>query len=364
MIAKNNKRFVFFIGSLEEGGAERVLTNIAEYTAASLPVTVLLYHDREVFYKLGEKVEIKTVTKETKSNNPLKNIIWIRKYLKENALIFVSFLTVFNIIAILSCLGTGIPLIVSERSDPYRAPESRVIRIARNILYNFVDLMVVQTNKSKAYFNKKIQKKTVIIKNPVDVDVFKGKGTTSKKNHSIITVGRLMPVKNQMMIIRAFSQIMDKIEPYTLDIYGDGPLQTRLQEYISDNNLDGRVFLRGSKKDIFPVYASADLFVLSSNYEGMPNALIEAMCIGVPVISTKVSGACELIRDGFNGRLIEVGDAEALADGMLDAIINYDKSLSMAQNALTLNDELSLENIMKQWQDCINKVLDKKHLKQ
>src|SRR5690606_28813897 len=139
--------------------------------------------------------------------NLAKNIRKIRKFVRDNADIVISFLSKFNIIMLLSTIGLKVPIIVSNRSDPHYEPKSFILRIFRNYLYNLASSIVTQTQSSKLYFPKKLQNKTYVIENPISINFPTGLGLNCKKEKKIITVGRLIRVKNQKMLIKAFSKI-------------------------------------------------------------------------------------------------------------------------------------------------------------
>ena len=122
-----------------------------------------------------------------------------------------------------------------------------------------------------------------------------------------------MKQKNQLLLLKAFKRVVSIRPEYTLTIYGEGPERSLLEKYILDNNMTNVVNLPGSVKNVYDKIADAEIFVMSSNFEGMPNALIEAMCLGLACVSTKVSGATDLIKDGVNGDLVDIGNEQSLS---------------------------------------------------
>ena len=166
-----------------------------------------------------------------------------------------------------------------------------------------------------------------------------------------------MPQKNQKMMIRAFADVLKIHSDYELVIYGDGPSEMDLKSLIAELGISANVSLPGNVKNLHNSIKSAEIFVLSSEYEGMPNALIEAMCLGLPAISTKVSGATDLIRHGQNGILVELDDQAGFTHAMLDLIENQELSAEISKNAVKLNEDLELSKIMNEWILFISKVL-------
>lgn len=350
-------RMVFFIGKLGNGGAERVISILTHHLAEKkIPVEIVLYYDEEPFYEIHPEVKITYVERETNSKNLLKSMLWLRHYFKRNSDIVVSFLAPFNMIALTALFGMGIPVIVADRNDPRYVPKSKILRIARDILYHLADVVVVQTQHNKSYFSSSLQKKCKIIYNPVDIQDKKGLALQTDKQHRIVSVARLMKQKNQLMMIDAFAQIKKEYPSYTLTIYGEGPFREELEKRIAELELSNSVLLPGRTQKVFESIADAELFVLSSDFEGMPNALIEAMCLGLPVISTKVSGATDLIQHEHNGLLVDVGDTEQMVEAMRRMISDSELSMKCAKNALDINDKLDVNNIIKEWLKCLETI--------
>lgn len=345
------KRFVFFIASLGKGGAERVVSTLTRKMAEEgHSVEILLYMDSTPFYETDSRVRISSVQRETKTNNILRNILWMRRYFERNADVVISFLAVFNILCILSLAFSKIPLIVADRSDPRQTPVNKLLRILRNFLYRFSDRVVVQTQNNKEYFSKAVQKKCDVIANPVDLGkISPGAAVKAKKENIIVTAGRLIKVKNHPLLIKAFAKIHKEFPEYSLVIYGEGNCRDELEKLISNLNLEKCVFLPGSEKNLYEKECSAELFVLSSDCEGMPNALLEAMCLGLPVVSTDVSGAPDIIENGVNGFLVPKGDLDGLTDSIRRMLEDSSIRRRCSENATELAQRLSVEKIYRQW---------------
>lgn len=351
------KRHIFFIGTLCNGGAERVVSILAGYMAKQgMDVEILTYYDREVSYELDPKVKLTAVETLTGSGNKLRNLMAIRKYFKKNAKVVISFLAPFNIMAIAANFGNGVPIIVADRNDPTKVPSNTVVRKLRDFLYRFATGVVVQTQKNKAYFSQAVQKKSRVIYNPINLKNNAGIALTTEKEKKIVTAGRLMPQKNQKMMIRAFETVHAKHPDYQLVIYGEGPSRDELEQLIEELGLTESVLLPGNMQNIHEHIKNAEIFVLSSDYEGMPNALIEAMCLGLPSISTKVSGATDLIKDHENGLLTDLDDQKQLEQAMLELIEEKELANKLAVNAAKLNEDLELSKIMQQWTEFIKEL--------
>lgn len=353
-----DKRFVIFNGTLMQGGAERVISILSKKMIENgMKVEILLYHDKPIFYEIDSKVKITTVEGETKSRNILRNILWLRRFFAENADIIISFLAPFNILALISHIGLKSKILVADRNDPRHVPSNFFIRKLRDALYCFADGVVLQTTHNQEYFSDQVKSKSVVIFNPIDLGEKAGLALRTSKEQKIVSVGRLMPQKNQVMLVNAFSRVYAEYPNYRLTIYGEGPYREELEKRIQKLGLSHSVDLPGSSTKVFDDIVSAQVFVLPSNYEGMPNALIEAMCLGLPCVSTKVSGATDLIRDGDNGSLIDVGDEDALYRRIKQLIEEEDLRKRYAYKATELNAELNVDKIMRQWMDYLSELM-------
>lgn len=346
-----NKRVLFFISSMEEGGAQRVVTLLVnELVNRNYDVEILKYFDTKEFYSIDNRVKVSSVIGNTKTNNILANLKYIHKYFKNNCDLIISFLAPFNIISLIANKGNNIPIVVADRNDPRRVPNKPYLRKLRNILYKDADRIVLQTNNNKEYFNEYVKRKSVVIENPIFLeDDLVGSGLKQEKQKIIVTVGRLEKQKNQIMLINSFNRIKRKYPEYKLMIYGEGSYREEIEKRIIELSLQEDVILCGRKENVEKYIGNAEIFVLSSDYEGMPNALIEAMCIGLPVISTKVSGANDLIQNGVNGFLVGINDENDLAD-KLDLLLCYESlRKQIAEKAHKIYNNLNVNTIIEKW---------------
>lgn len=340
---------ILTVTTLYKGGAERVVTNLANALVdKGHNVEVLLYKESKVGYPLDKRVTLKF--DKVGLTNPIAHIFWRRKYIKHrNPNIVISFLDQLNIINILALLGARTPIIVANRDDPRYSPHNPIVRIIRNFLFHFTDGIVVQNQHNLDYFSSRLRKKSTIIYNAVNMNGYENKAIISPKLNKIVWVGRLTKQKNPQMMIKAFYKFSKEHSDYRLYMYGDGVLRNELTELIHRYSLNDRVFLMGSVDNIFDCIVDAKLFVMTSNYEGMPNALLEAMCIGLPVISTKVAGATDVIKNGYNGFLIDQLDNNGLAT-LMDQLVNDPGMRSnLSINAVKLYSNLRSDVIVDKW---------------
>ena len=355
LITRN--KIVFFIGTLCNGGAERVVSILSSYLAKhEWDVDILMYYDEPIYYEVDKRIRIISLTKETNSKNLITNISWMRQYFKENACIVISFLTKFNILAIVAMIGIRIPIIVSERSDPKKS-QSSLLKLIRNLTYYRADAIVVQSQYAKNCLRKRVHEKTEIIYNPIDVNKYFKKRLLICKKKEIVSVGRLIPSKNYTMLIEAFSNVVSSLPNYKLIIYGEGECREQLEKQIAELRLQNKVFLPGNTKDVFEKMVYSDMFILASNYEGFSNSLLEAMCMGLPVISTKVAGSTEIIRNNENGILIDVGNKEQLIDSIKILANDKEKKEQLGEKAADVVRLVNTERIYERWISLINRVL-------
>ena len=208
-------------------------------------------------------------------------------------------------------------VVYSERGDPYDDEYSGILGKLRDYTIPRMDGLVFQSEGARDFFPDKVKDKSIVIHNSVNVPQDKYPIPIVREKR-IVNVGRLHPQKNQKLLIDAFGKIASSFPEYTLDIYGDGPLKEELQKQINSLGLTERIHLNVSRKDVWQCIYTASLFVLTSDYEGMPNALMEAMALGLPCIATdcRPGGARTLIEDEVNGYVMPQGKVDVLAERM------------------------------------------------
>ena len=176
---------------------------------------------------------------------------------------------------------------------------------------------LAQTEEQRLYFSKRVRKKVFVLPNPVYGGFFEEERIQHEKIRNIVSVGRLTEQKNFPLIIDAVIDLHSKYPDIRLDIYGDGELRDQLERYIREHGGSEYCHLRGRSSDLINVYGKCDAFVLPSDFEGMPNSLMEAMACAVPCISTDCeTGPSDLIESGRNGILIPVGSKEKMIEAL------------------------------------------------
>lgn len=350
---QKRQRIGFVIGEMGRGGAERVISILAnDYAKKGWTVDILMLLDNRCEYELHENVELKPICDKSKSG--IRQFpFWlheIRSYVKDNQPDrIVSFIARINIITLFSCLGLKQNIIVSERNDPAADGRSILVKLATYLLYPMADHVVFQTRWAQSCFPTTIHNKSVIIPNPISVTV----QASPEKKRKIVSVGRLDEQKNHEMLIRAFKRVHDFYPEYSLYIYGEGILREKLMAQIEQSHLSSAVFLPGSIANIHEEMADATMFVLSSNYEGLSNALLEAMMMGLPCISTNCAGSNEIIDNGKNGMIIPIKGEDALVETMCSLITNSDLARKIALGAEDKSLEYRTTSVVEKWQALI-----------
>lgn len=353
-------KIILSIGTLCAGGAERVVSNLSKPLADTFDeVIIVMWVKAPIFYQTDSRVRLECVESGAGSKNDFKRMKWFRSFIrKEKPNIVVSFLEPLNLRVLVSLIGLNVRTIVAERNDPHVINGNWLMDQIEKNIYRLSDGILVQTDTIKKFFDGSLEKKTTVIYNPVNIEerLIGTARSTSKKNR-IVSVARLMPQKNQKMLIRAFFDFYQKHKDYELTIYGEGPERVNLEEFCKQLGVGDAVKLPGQVSNVWNNILDAKCFVLTSKCEGMPNALIESMCLGVPCISTKVSGAVDLIEDGTNGILVEQDDWEATSKAMSKIVDDSQLSDRLAYNACQLFRILKSDVITKQWIDYINSKL-------
>jgi len=357
-------KIIFVVDQMREGGAERVIAGLSnEMTIYKHELYIVMLNENEArsHYIVNENVKLIPIKSVYNKNNPIKKVLLLKKCIIEiRPDIVISFLHHINIYTDLAITGLKIPHIVSERNDPKRRPEGRFMRILRNYVFWKSDGCVFQTNNAKHFFSKSIQIKSTIIPNPIIL--MHSPNTTNKREKMITAVGRLVPQKNYNMMLNAFSLFSERNQGYKLIICGEGYYRSNIEKLIMDLNLCDNVSLVGQVANPHEIIYSSAVFALSSDYEGMPNALMEAMALGVPSVSTDCpsGGPSELIINNENGILVPVGNEQAMADAF-DKIVNHPEFADkISKKAKELYEFYSVKKITQKWLNYIMKIINQR----
>ncbi|MDY4948213.1 MAG: glycosyltransferase family 4 protein [Clostridium cadaveris] len=353
-------KILFFISNLKgKGGAERALCGIAnEFQRNGYDVTILVEHGKkdEVAYELLSDIHYRFVPNNKKNNNIFEHSIQIRNIILNEIKpdIVISFLALSNIRLLTAIKKRGIPIVVCERNNPVTDPTSKIKQILRNYLYKYANHIIVQTQDAKKYFSKNLQDKITIIPNFVDCEKLPQFFEVNRKK-KIVSVGRLSKQKNQQLLIDAFCTSDAISKGYELIIYGTGNLYKELKKKIIENKVEDKIYIHNPIDNLLETIKSDEIFILSSDYEGMPNVLIEAMCLGMACISTNCpcGGPEYLIEDHINGILIPVGKKEEMVRAINELINDEKLRLKLGNNAIKIREKLSLKKIFKIWEKTV-----------
>ena len=351
----------FVTPGMNYGGAERVISILSnQWVSMGHNVNLLIIGDNpECVYHLNEKINVKCIG--GLKGKPIIAHLNLIKEIKKEILLFntdiaVSFMNDTCAYVALALRGTRIPLFYSERNDPTRVNQRKIDKIYRRIVEKYSNGIVFQTEGAKSYYKKSVQDKSTVILNPFNAENLPNYNFENREKE-IVSVGRLQPQKNQKLLIDAFALIAKDFPDYKLKIYGDGQLKEELQNQIDEYGLTEQIILMGAHKDIFDKISTASLFVLSSDFEGLPNTLIEAMCIGIPSVSTDCSpgGARELITDEENGFVVPCNDADKLANAMKKVLTDNELARKFSSAGKKIAERMECGKIAERWIEFINK---------
>lgn len=358
-------RVLFNISTITGGGAARVMSclanQFAEYGDEVGFITAYNEADKGE-YPLDRRVKRFFLSDKT-AGTVEKNFAWPRrigKICREfNPDAVISFLPEPNIRMLLGTKRKNFVRVVSVRSDPHREYRSKLYAFLAKKLYPKADGVVFQTKYAVDWFEGTLDKNATVLFNQVD-DRFFNIEHSGERRH-IMATGRLTAPKDHKTLIEAFSRIADKIDD-DLYIYGEGNLREQLEAQISSLGLRDRVHLPGSVDNVADVIKDARVYVLSSIYEGMPNALLEGLAMGLPCISTDCpcGGPREVIENGLNGILIPVGDADALAEKLMYAYQNSDEMEQMGRIARERADCFRSDRVFSEWREYVENLVKNK----
>ena len=355
-------KIAFVLPALDMGGAQRVVTTLANALIDDYELYIITFINPKPFYKLDDNITLvncvdsiqpsSNILEAIKNNYILfKKIHAIRKKYKINLLI--SFLTPANILTTLVAKYNGIPVIISERNNPYSEKAPKIWEIMRAITYPKANYVVVQTETIKSFYAKKIkQNRLEILPNPISAELTLQRNNTVQKENLILNAGRLSDQKAQDILIKAFARTENT--HWKLVIAGEGPNRVKYDKLIKKLNLGDKVLLLGRQKDIHELYNSSKIFAFSSLYEGFPNALIEAMHFGLACVSTDCpTGPSELINDSINGYLIPMNDEKAMAEKLNVLMNDENKRKSFGDKAIKTVKKIEIKNVVVQWKALI-----------
>lgn len=347
-------RIMFYINTLSGGGAQRVMANLANlFVEDGDEVIFVTSFFAEKEYSLHEKVRRRAITQERVPSLIRRNVAYVtglRKAVQEEKPdILVAFMRQPNYRAVVASRGLKVKTIISVRVDPKVEYKGKVGHVLSRYLLPMADGCVFQTEQAKAWFVQSLQDKSQVIPNAVKPEFYGVKRNPVPGR--VVTLGRLDEQKNHKLLIDAFCEAAAEIPDAELLIYGEGKLKAQLQQQIRELGMENRIRLMGLTADVAGVLAEAGCFVLSSDYEGMPNALMEAMAAGVPSISTDCpcGGPEMLIEHGKTGLLVPICDQKALADAIQTMLTQPEMAEKMGEAGRVSAQRFLPEKVFRQW---------------
>jgi len=351
------------------GGAQRVAAALLNHwvNAGDELSLVTIASSETDFYQLDSRVRRVTLDlgrasrtwRESVANN-FRIIMGLRAFMREaQPDVLLSFIDLVNLRVLAAAFGTGKPVVVSERVDPRQHPISRIGRTLRWLLYRRASAVVVQTPGIAQWASRIVARRAIhVIPNPISDQFLKRSSTISAPQHKIVSMGRLEFQKGFDLLLCAFAQCITAHPDWTLDIFGEGSEGDRLKALADDLGIADRVRLPGAIKDPERELRQADVFVLSSRYEGFPNALLEAMACGVAVVSFDChTGPREMIQHGINGLLVSPNDVNALAKAMARLMSAEDERQRLGERAVDVAERFSLAKIAQMWRSLLEQAV-------
>ena len=363
------RKICFYISTLRLGGAERVIYNLAEHfhrRGAEVTVVTTFRKTSEKEFALSDGIRrvLSEPTEEELQGGRIANFRARFKKLQdiwreEAPDLIVAFVGKNNVMAILTAKALKIPVVVSVRGNPPNEYDSRALRLAMRCAFPKAAGIVMQTKQQMEWFPKNVQAKAVLLKNPLN-PAFLRPVYEGERTKRIVTVSVMGANKNLPMLIRGFSMVAQEFPDWKVVIYALGPDRPKLEALREELGLRDRVEMPGEQDNIPDVIADASIFTMTSFTEGVPNALIEAMALGLACVSTDCpcGGPGELIEDGVNGFLVPVNDHEALGEKL--RLLMGDDALRerMGKEALKVRETLAPEKVLSEWEAYLSSILN------
>ena len=352
-------RITVFINSLYGGGAERVACNLSNYLSRKgHSVEILTMSETERTYGLDENVKVVHLLRLNERRSKKWNIIvrmprfW--KYLLFNRRdVYVVMLPTTTIMLLMFKWMFKARVIAAERVDPSVYPDKLAEKLRKYA--RKADGYVFQTEEEMLWYGYSVYHcHPIVIPNAINESFIRPR-YNGEKRKTIASAGRLNAQKNYPLLVRAFSMIANEYPDLTLTIYGDGEERTKIEKLSESLGIKERVFLPGNIENIAEEMEKNLMFVLSSDYEGMLNALMEAMALVLPCISTDCpcGGPRFLIKQQVNGILVPINDRKAMAEAIREILSDDNKANILSEAAREVTKTLSPEKIYGRWEKYI-----------
>ena len=347
------------IYSLSCGGAERVLSTLANaWAELGYTLSVATLDSNPPFYPVSSSVRLYPLKVASQSETGavsavlgnVRRVAALRQCIRSvNPDLVVSFMTPTNVLAILAARGCEVPVIVCEHTDPRHQNLNLAWSALRLVTYPFADAVTFLTSNVLRRWESWLAGKARLMPNPVSIDAACPPAILSHPRN-LIAAGRLIHLKGFDMLIEAFGIIAARHPDWGLTIIGEGGMRSQLERQIQETGLARQVQLPGRMTNPHAWFAQADVFVLSSRYEGLPCSLCEAMACGTPAISFDCeSGPADVIRDGVDGVLVPPGNVGALASALDELMTNQEARERMGLRAVEVQQRFGTPQILDLW---------------
>lgn len=365
---KNRKKIIFYTMAMIRRGTERTIANLSNYFINDYDITIITNIKGPIEYELDKRIKVIPIDKTDKRNEilPLKVItktskkrsIKLLNIIREEKpdLIITTLPEPTIRILALKKFFNNVPIIVSIRNHPNSEFRSIIGKSIRNKYYKNADLILVQDSSYIKYLP--IELKVKIIPNYISDDFTNAKKII-KKEKKIITVASLTKQKNIPLLINAFSRLDNKYNDYKLVIVGSGKEKHKIEKLIRKKHLENRIIIKGSSTKVKDELLSSTLFVLPSNYEGMPNALLEAMSLSLPVITTDSTEAIyNIVEENVNGIITPKKDVKLLSNNIEFLLDNKDLRTKLGKQASKIKDRYNKKAVLKYWNNIIKEEIN------
>ena len=374
-------KILFFVSSLNAGGAERVATTLANAWAKQGNEVVLVptyLAQRTSFYQVDDDVTL-TWLADVPGHAVSRKVPGLGKWVQIRTLIkatqpdvVVSFLTNVNVNVLIASMGMDVPVVVSERTNPvYSQSAGKLLQLLRRLTYRRARFVVMQTQASVEPFKALVPgvRDVAVVPNPLPpsmpaprmtddsaLPIYQASDCSVKH---IVAMGRLVATKQFDVLMDVFGQLASRHPQWCLTIWGDGPLRASLEQQIEKKGLTGRIVLAGRTSDPWQALSRADIFAMTSRVEGFPNVLMEAMALGLPCVALDCpSGPAELTRNGQDARLLPLQQPDALVDALDNLMRDASARRVLGrQAAASVRQRYGLDTILAQWEDVFKRAV-------